>query len=131
TMRTILALATLAYAGCAAPPSEQPMVGGTRKPTVRIAASQPKPRLIDWKINDAAEVLARVDRSLEELAGLVRKGAEAGADIVVLPEDTLGLGPWEAAHQDRLGDVLPAAVHKMLDRLGREAATHKVYVICC
>jgi predicted amidohydrolase len=127
-----LALAIL-VAGCATAtaPTEQPMSTAGRKPKVRIAASQPKPRLIDWTINEAATVLAKVDASLEELAGLVRKGAEAGADIVVLPEDTLGLGKWEAGHPDRLGDVLPGAVRSMLDRLGREAAAQKVYVICC
>lgn len=130
-MRKLLALIAVMSLGCAAATApEQPMTG-TRKPTVRIGATQPKARLIDWKIDDPAEILARVDRSLEELSGLVRKAAEAGCDIAVLPEDTLGLGQWEASHHGRLGSVLPEAVRRMLERLGREAAAHKMYVICC
>jgi predicted amidohydrolase len=129
-MRLLPALGLLALLACAADPAPQTMLG-PRKAKVRIAAAQPKPRLIDWRIDDPSEVLAKVDASLEELAGLVRKGAEAGADVVVLPEDTLGLGKWEAGHPQRLKDVLPQAVRRMLDRLGHEAAVHKVYVICC
>jgi predicted amidohydrolase len=129
-MRNLMATLSILAAGCATSAPEQPMTG-SRKPTVRIAAAQPKARLIDWTIENAGEVLARVDRSLEELAGLVLKGAEAGADIVVLPEDTLGLGPWEAGHPGRLREVLPPAVDHMLDRLGREAAARQIYVICC
>jgi predicted amidohydrolase len=129
-MRILIASLTILEAGCATMATEPPITG-SRKPTVRVAASQPRARLIDWTLEDAGEVLGRVDRSLEELSELVRKAAEAGADIVVLPEDTLGLGRWEAGHPGRLRDVLPRAVDRMLDRLGREAAARKVYVICC
>ncbi len=129
-MKHLMALTALAALGCAAA-APDPALMGPRKATVRIAAVQPKARLIDWKIDDPSEVLTRVDRSLEELAGLVRKAGEAGADIAVLPEDTLGLGKWEAAHPGRLKDVLPEAVRRMLERLGREAASFKMYLICC
>src|SRR6185436_3059054 len=80
---------------------------------------------------DAAEVLARVDASLGELEGLVHKAGEAGCDVVALPEDTLGLGQWEEAPQANLGDVLPRAVDRMLDRLGKAAASHQMYLVCC
>ena len=127
-MRYLLALTLL---GCTSATAPETALMGPRKASVRIATVQPKARLIDWKLDDPAEVLARVDRSLEELAALVRKAGEAGADIAVLPEDTLGLGKWEAAHESRLGAVLPEAVRRMLNRLGREAASFKMYLICC
>ena len=115
---------------CATPEQPVPMAATPGK-TVRIGTTQPKSRLIDWRIQDPVEVLARVDASLGELEGLVRKAAEARCDVVVLPEDTLGLGTWEAANHRLLGDVLPAAVNRMIDRLGRAAAAHGMYLVCC
>jgi predicted amidohydrolase len=99
--------------------------------TVRIGSTQPKSRLIDWHLKDPAEVLARVETSLGELEGLVHKAGAAGCDVVALPEDTLGLGNWEQAHAELLGQVLPRAVARMLDRLGRAAASHHMYLVCC
>src|SRR5512147_1594031 len=64
--------------------------------TVRIAAAQPKRRVIDWHIREPAEVLRRLDQSLAELETLLGTAASQGCDAVVLPEDTLGLGAWEA-----------------------------------
>ncbi|MEW6158534.1 MAG: carbon-nitrogen hydrolase family protein [Verrucomicrobiota bacterium] len=98
---------------------------------VRIAAAQPKARLIDYRITDPAEVLARVEQSLGELESLIHKAGAAGCHAIAFPEDTLGLGHWEAAHSDRAADVLPKAVERMLDRLGRAAASHGMYLICC
>jgi predicted amidohydrolase len=104
---------------------------GERKVSVRIGATQPKSRLIDWKLKEPAEVLAAVDRNLAELAGLVERAGKAGCDVVVFPEDTLGLGRWEAANPVRLKDVLPEAVRRMVDRLGHAAAAHRMYLVCC
>src|SRR5262245_29668806 len=59
--------------------------------SVRIAAAQPKNRTIDWKLDDPAEVLRRIDKSLAELEQIVRKAGEARCDALALPEDTLGL----------------------------------------
>lgn len=125
-LMTLLALVT----GCATAEPAQPMAPTPGK-TVRIGTLQPKSRLIDWRIKDRAEVLARVEASLGELEGLVRKAGEAKCDIVALPEDTLGLGSWEHAHPGEIGDVLPRAVGRMLDRLGTAAAAHHMYLVCC
>ena len=124
-----IALAASVAAGCAAPPPP-PAPATPRKATVRIGAAQPKARLIDWKL-PAAEALARVDGNLAELEALVRKGGEAGCDALALPEDTLGLGKWKAAHRGQEGEVLRAAVPRMLERLGRAAAAHRMYLLCC
>jgi len=130
-MRLISSALALLAAGCAAAtPVEQPMTAGVRKDRVRIAAIQPKARLIDWKL-DPAQALEKIDVALEELAGLIRKAAEGGCDLAVLPEDTLGLGRWESGHAGKLGTLLPEAVRRMLVRLGREAAERHIYVICC
>jgi predicted amidohydrolase len=125
-----LPIVLVLIAGCATADVPVPMASAPGK-TVRIGTTQPKSRLIDWKLKDPVEVLARVEASLGELAGLVRKAGEAGCDVVVLPEDTLGLGAWEAANPTLLGDVLPAADQRMLDRLGRAAAAHRMYLVCC
>ena len=78
-----------------------------------------------------AESLAKVDRTLDELEKIVRKAGEAGCDALALPEDTLGLLKWEAGNPDHLNEVLPVAVERMLDRLGRAAAPYKMYLIVC
>lgn len=98
---------------------------------IRVAALQPRSRLIDWRLDSVQDVLARVDQSLEELAGLVDRAGAAGCDVVALPEDTLGTGHWEAAHPETREEVLLAAVPRMLDRLGRAAAAHRIYLVCC
>jgi predicted amidohydrolase len=128
-MKKLLSVLVL-VGGCATADVPVPMAPAPGK-TVRVGSTQPKARLIDWRLKDPAEVLARVDASLSELEGLVRKAGEAGCDVVALPEDTLGLGKWEAANDDLLGKVLPPAVDRMLDRLGRAAAAHKMYLVCC
>jgi predicted amidohydrolase len=101
-----------------------------RSRLLRVAAAQPRNRTIDYGVS-ASEALARVDRSLEELEGLIDKAGEAGCDVLALPEDTLGLLNWEAAHPDSLGDVLPEAVGRMLDRLGQAAARHEMSLVVC
>jgi predicted amidohydrolase len=103
----------------------------TESGTVRVAAAQARNRTIDWKIEDAAEVLSRVDGTLVELTQIIDKAADAGCDALAFPEDTLGLLKWEAAHPDRLAEVLPAAVARMLERLGGAAAKHHMYLAVC
>jgi predicted amidohydrolase len=101
-----------------------------RSGRLRVAAAQPRNRTIDFRLRPH-EVLARVDRSLAELERLVQKAGEAGCDALALPEDTLGLLKWELANPGTLDAVLPRAVSTMLDRLGRAAATHRMYLIVC
>ncbi|MHB8520329.1 MAG: nitrilase-related carbon-nitrogen hydrolase [Limisphaerales bacterium] len=100
-------------------------------PRMRIGAAQPRARLVDYRLTNPAEVLAQVDRSLGELEQIVHQAAAAKCDAIALPEDTLGLGAWEAAHKTTLREVLPEAVKRMLDRLGRAAAAHRMYLVCC
>jgi predicted amidohydrolase len=128
-MRPVLVSLALVAAGCAAAPAAPVPGTGPRKPSVRIAAIQPAARLVDWKL-EAPQALEKVDASLEELSGLVRKAAQEGCDLAVLPEDTLGLGRWESAHSGSLGTLLPVAVRHLLARLGEEAARNRMYVIC-
>jgi predicted amidohydrolase len=104
---------------------------GQERRTMRVAAAQPKNRTIDWKIDDPVEVLRRVDRSLGELEQLIKKAGEAKCDAIVFPEDTLGLLKWEVAHREALDKVLPAAIERMLGRLGRAAAAEKMYLVVC
>ena len=77
------------------------------------------------------EVLKRVDQSLGELQGLIDRAAAERCDVIALPEDTLGLGTWEAGNEALAKEVLPRAVERMLARLGAAAAKHQIYVICC
>ncbi|HET6574969.1 MAG TPA: carbon-nitrogen hydrolase family protein [Fimbriiglobus sp.] len=100
------------------------------KSVIRVAAAQPRNRTIDFRLKPT-EVLTQVDKSLTELEAIVHKAGKAGCGAVALPEDTLGLGKWQAAHPTALRDVLPEAVARMLDRLGKAAATHRMYLVCC
>jgi predicted amidohydrolase len=102
-----------------------------QKAAMRVAAAQPRSRLIDYRLKNPADVLKRVDQNLEELAKLVDKAGVAHCDVVAFPEDTLGLGTWEAGNKPNLKEVLPKAVERMLDRLGRTAAAHHMYLVCC
>ena len=86
---------------------------------------------IDYHLTSPREVLDQVDRALVILEGIVHQAGDAGCDVIMFPEATLGLSRWEGTHQDALGDVLPEAVARMLDRLGKAAASHNMYLICC
>jgi predicted amidohydrolase len=101
-----------------------------RKPTVRVCAAQPPSRLIDWRLKPA-EALARMDQSLGELEKLVHQAGAQGCDALALPEDTLGLLHWEAGNRTAMRAVLLEAVGWMLDRLGRAASAHHMYLIPC
>ena len=98
---------------------------------VRVAAAQPKPRLIDYRVADTTVVLARVESAIGELERLIDEAAAAHCDALAFPEDTLGLGRWEAAHKDLCSVVLPRAVDLMLGRFGQAAAAHHLYLVCC
>jgi len=97
---------------------------------VRIGAAQPRARLVDWRFSPA-QALAAVDRSLGELEQIVDRAATAGCDALALPEDTLGLLHWEMGNKALLREVLPKAVEQMLVRLGKMAAAHRMYIVCC
>ncbi len=100
------------------------------KGLMRVASVQTRNRTLDYRLKPA-DVLTEVDKSLDELEKLVRKAGEAGCDVVTFPEDTLGLLKWEAANHSALKEVLPEAVRRMLERLGRAAAKHRMYLVCC
>lgn len=97
---------------------------------IRVAAAQPKDRTISYRLTPA-EALAQVDSDLGALEALVEKAAAAGCNALALPEDTLGLLRWEAGNPTRMKDVLPEAEKRMLDRLGKAAAKHRMYLVCC
>jgi predicted amidohydrolase len=98
---------------------------------VRIAALQPKSRLIDWRLNNPGEVLSKVEASLSELELLIQQAAEQKCRAIALPEDTLGLGSWLAGNEKLAPQVLPVAVDRMLKRFSRLAAERQVYLVFC
>jgi predicted amidohydrolase len=112
------------------PAADTERVSARGKQMVRIGTAQPRSRLIDWHLAPAA-ALEQVDRSLADLGDIVERAADRQCDVIALPEDTLGLGHWEAGNKAELGQVLPEAVHRMLERLGRAAAAHRMYLVCC
>ena len=99
--------------------------------TVRVAAVQAKRRLIDWRIKDPAEVLAAVDKTLAALEEIVHKAGERQCDVLAFPEDTLGLLNWYGMNERLAKRVVPEAVSRMLNRLGRAAASHRMYLVLC
>ena len=114
-------------ANCTAQTSQTAGAGPAK--TMRVCAAQPAVRLVDWHLK-AAGALAGVDRRLGELEQLVHRAGASGCDALALPEDTLGLLNWEAGNKAAMNEVLPQAVARMLDRLGRAAASHRMYLIC-
>lgn len=103
--------------------------GGSR--IIRVAALQPKSRLIDWRQKDPRQILEQVDAALSELENLVAKAAGENCRAVALPEDTLGLGSWLAANESLAPAVLQPAVDRMLQRFSSLAARHGIYLFCC
>lgn len=97
----------------------------------RLGCIQTARRLVDFRIGDPAAVLARVDEHLEALEALVDDAGGRGCDAAVLPEDTLGLEHWSGVNEDLWEAVLPAAVERMLARLGAACARHAMYLVCC
>jgi predicted amidohydrolase len=115
-----------AFAAPPAPPEEHKEAP---KKTVRVGSVEPQNRTLDYRL-EPAEALAQVEKSLDELEKLVHKAGEAGCNVVAFPEDTLGLGKWEAGNPEARKEVLPKAAERMLDRLGRTAAKHRMYLVC-
>jgi predicted amidohydrolase len=118
----ILPLIAVAVCGAAAAP-------GPAKPAVRVCAAQPASPVVNWRLTPA-QALAGVEKTLGDLDQLVDRAGAEGCQALALPEDTLGLLRWEAGNKAALEEVLPAAVGRMLDRLGKTAASHRMYLIC-
>jgi predicted amidohydrolase len=102
-----------------------------KKGVFRVAAVQTKPRLIDWRIRDPQEVLSEVDKNLLQLESIIAKAGELECDALAFPEDTLGLLNWYGMNEMAAREVLPSAVNRMIDRLGRAAASHGMYLVVC
>ena len=98
--------------------------------TVRVAAAQAAKRIIDYRLGTNATLLA-VEKNLSELERIIDRAGESRCDALVLPEDTLGLLNWVGANEDAAKKLLPEAVNRMIDRLGKAAARHKMYLVVC
>jgi len=110
--------------------NETEQVAGGQSTSIRVAAVQPRSRIIDWRLNPQ-EVLREVDKTLEEFTAFVGRAGSDGCDLVVFPEDTLGILHWEMGNKERLVEVLPEAVRRMLQRLGEAARSNDLYLACC
>ncbi len=98
--------------------------------TVRIAACQARSRVIEYRLK-RAEVLAPLDKNLSELEAIVDNAGVRKCDALVLPEDTPGLMNWLGMHESEENALLPQAVTRMLEHLGRAAARNRMYLVCC
>jgi predicted amidohydrolase len=106
-----------------------PAADGTTN-TSRVAAAQADGRVIDYRL-PPDEALAAVERNLTELARIVDRAGEAKCDVLVLPEDTPGLLNWVGANEAAAKELLPKAVHRMIERLGAAAAKHRMHLVVC
>jgi predicted amidohydrolase len=112
----------------------QPPAAAANKPgaeTVRIAAVQTQRRLVDWRLDDLADVLSAVDKNLAALERIVHAAGEKQCDVLAFPEDTLGLLNWYGMNEQLADRVVPVAVKRMIERLGRAAASHGMYLVVC
>jgi predicted amidohydrolase len=131
----VVSVFVLAIADCRTVHGCQPTSGELpasrpRTSKVRVAAAQPKNRTIDFRLN-ASDALAHVEKSLDELERIVNCAGGDRCDALAFPEDTLGLLKWELANPGALKDVLPQAIGRMIDRLGRAAAKYRMYLVVC
>ncbi len=99
--------------------------------TIRVASCQARNRVIDWRLTNPAEVLAAVDRNLAELETIVHRAGELKCDALAFPEDTPGLLNWVGMNEHLAREVLPQTVQRMIERLGRAAATHRMSLVLC
>lgn len=120
----LLAVLVSAVALEAAEPGDKP------NGTVRIAAAQAARRVVDFRASPA-EALAAVERNLDELEKVISRAGEQKSDALVLPEDTPGLLNWVGANEAEAKALLPKAVARMIERLGRAAAKHRMYLVVC
>src|SRR5262245_24774780 len=100
----------------------------TETKLIRVAAVQARRRTVDYRLQ-AADALAAVERNLTELEAIVRQAAERKCDALCFPEDTLGLLDWIGMNESAASEVLPKAVSRMLERLGREAAANRMFLV--
>jgi hypothetical protein len=98
--------------------------------TVRVAAAQAARRVVDFRLQPD-EALAAVEKNLTDLERIIQRAGEAKCDALVLPEDTPGLLNWVGANETLAKELLPKAVNRMLEQLGRAAARHKMYLVVC
>ena len=127
----ITALCGTETAGAADGPLPSTAASASEGETVRVASVQAKRRLIDWRIDDPAKVLAAVDKNLTELEQIIHEAGEQKCDVLAFPEDTLGLLNWYGMNESAAKQVVPVAVSQMLSRLGRAAASHQMYLVLC
>ena len=98
--------------------------------TIRVAACQAQQRVINFRL-ESEEVLAAVDQNLAALESIVHRAGEQQCDALAFPEDTLGLLHWVGMNESTAAEVLSQVVPRMLDRLGRAAASHHMYLVAC
>jgi predicted amidohydrolase len=125
------ALREARIAAAADEPKPPQQASAAEPKTVRVAAVQAKRRLVDWRITDPAAVLKAVDENLAALEEIVHRAAEQKCDVLAFPEDTLGLLNWYGMNEAIAKEVLPAAVSRMIGRLGKAAASHRMYLVVC
>ena len=114
------------------PELQQPVSATAETETIRVAAVQTKHRKVDWRLTDATKVMAAVEGTLGALEQIVHSAAERGCELLVFPEDTLGLLNWEGVADPGLrAAVLDRAVTRMIEWLGAAAASHSMYLVVC
>jgi len=104
---------------------------GASNATVRVATAQAAGRVVDFRLTNSAAVLARVEKNLDALEALVHKAGAERCDVLALPEDTAGLLNWVGVNEALAKEVLPKVVNRMIERLGRAAAQHRMYLVVC
>jgi predicted amidohydrolase len=126
----VISFLAVSVATCVARPAQlAPARDNGSAKAVRVCAADSALSPIDWHLKPS-EALAAVDRSLNELEQLVHRAGGSGCDALALPEDTLKVLHWEMGNKALMNEVLPLAVARMLERLGRAAAAHRMYLIC-
>jgi nitrilase len=122
--------ATSALLLCSGPTlAAQAGPGGTRAKKVKVCAAHSAPKWVNWRLSPA-DALAQANRVIDDLEQLIGRAGAAGCDVLALPEDSLGLLHWEVANKPALKEVMVPAVTRMLGRLGRAAAAHRMYLVC-
>lgn len=131
TISIVLLLQTAARAQQTPAETSEASATKTNSQTVRVAAVQTKRRMVDWQIKEPEKVLSAVDDNLAELERIVHRAGARRCDALAFPEDTLGLLNWYGMNKGIANRVLPVAVNRMIERLGRAAASHQMYLVVC